>query len=388
MTTITHIGKYEVRREIGRGGMGVVYEGFDPDVQRQVAIKTLHPHLIDEDNVSELERFRREAQAAAACIHPNIVHILEFGQSHGTPYIAMDFVEGDSLEIAMRERSDFGLRQVLKVFSQMLSALRAAHRLGIVHRDIKPGNVLVDQQWFTRLTDFGIARVENSSLTKAGVIVGTPLYMPPEQSMALQLDHRADLFSATVVLHEMLANARIHRSIPCKPLEPIPGLPPSLRLDPSAPIPIALHPVLRRGLSPDRNLRHRDAEQLAREIKQALVEIRKDHRPDTLPTSQPQADTVIQAPQVAATDENVSIISSAMSDTGNTTLNSGLASALDETFLSELKESLARYVRGNVTELVDRHAENAISVAELVHLLAEEIPKPRLRKKFLDQWSS
>ncbi|MEM6576585.1 MAG: protein kinase, partial [Pseudomonadota bacterium] len=251
-----------------------------------------------------------------------------------------------------------------------------------------PGNVLVDQQWFTRLTDFGIARVENSSLTKAGMIVGTPLYMPPEQSMALQLDHRADLFSATVVLHEMLANARIHRSIPCKPLEPIPGLPPSLRLDPSAPIPIALHPVLRRGLSPDRNLRHRDAEQLAREIKQALVEIRKDHRPDTLPTSQPQADTVVQAPQVAATDENVSIISSAMSDTGNTTLNSGLASALDETFLSELKESLARYVRGNVTELVDRHAENAISVAELVHLLAEEIPKPRLRKKFLDQWSS
>lgn len=388
MTTITHIGKYEVRRVIGRGGMGVVYEGFDPDVQRRVAIKTLHPHLIDEDNVSEIERFRREAQAAAACIHSNIVHILEFGQSHGTPYIAMDFVEGDSLEIAMRERSDFGLKQVLKVFSQMLSALRAAHRLGIVHRDIKPGNVLVDQQWFTRLTDFGIARVENSSLTKAGVIVGTPLYMPPEQSMALKLDHRADLFSATVVLHEMLAHARIPGSIPCRPLEPIPGLPPSLRLDPSAPIPSALHPVLRRGLSPDRNLRHRDAEALAQEIKQALVEIRKDHQPDTLPSPQREAVTVLQTPPTRLTDGNLSIISGTLSDTGDTTLNSGLASALDETFLTELKESLARYVRGNVTELVDRHAENAISVAELVHQLAEEIPKPRLRKKFLDQWSS
>ncbi len=391
MSEIKHIGKYEVRREIGRGGMGVVFEGFDADIQRRVAIKTLHSHIIHEDNAADLERFRREARAAAACTHPNVVQVLEFGQSDGVPFIAMDFVEGQSLEQAMRERSDFGLRAVFKVFSQLLSALRAIHALGIVHRDVKPANLLVDRQWAAKLTDFGIARVDDSALTKVGSIVGTPLYMPPEQAMALELDHRADLFAATVVLHEMLANAHIPSGVPCKPLDPIPGLPSTLRIDLTAPVPNVLIKVLERGLNPNRKLRHNDVNELARDLKRALVNLKvgpNDSVPAAPRASAEPPTTDLAETRITSTESaELTVISRSLSDAHMTAVTSGLASAIDESLLTELKESLSKHCKGNITEMVNRHAENAISVAELVHLLADEIDKPKKRQQFLDHWS-
>lgn len=204
------VGRYQITGLLGRGAMGMVYLGHDAAIDRQVAIKTIHRRLLRGDDSSEwLERFRREVRAAGRCLHPNIVTVFEYGEEADAPYIVMEYVQGRELRDYLKDRQPMPLRNVVAIILQVLQALSHAHTHGVVHRDIKPGNIILLTDGQVKVTDFGIARLELSgSLTQVGMAVGTPGYMAPEQFSGHELDRRADLYAAGVVLFEMLTGVR------------------------------------------------------------------------------------------------------------------------------------------------------------------------------------
>ena len=205
MTIPARIGKYLIRRELGKGSMGTVYEGFDPVIERPVAIKTiLAEYLTNVESDSAVARFKREAQAAGRLQHPGIVSVYEYGEDAEMAFIVMEYVPGKPLRQVMHERGRFAAIDAFEVMKQLLAALDYSHRHGVVHRDIKPANVLVLGGLKIKVTDFGVARIESSSLTQVGMVMGTPTHIAPEQLAGLPADGRADLWSAGVILYELL----------------------------------------------------------------------------------------------------------------------------------------------------------------------------------------
>jgi eukaryotic-like serine/threonine-protein kinase len=203
------LGKYEIRRRLGRGAMGIIYEGYDPFIERTVALKTIRKELLDQDQAQEmLTRFQHEAQAGGRLSHPNIVAIYDYGEDHDTAYIAMEFVEGIELKEMFAENTRFSLPNIVDIMSQLLSALNYSHRHGVVHRDIKPANIIIMADGQVKIADFGIARLESSNLTQTGSVLGTPNYMSPEQFMGQHVDGRSDLFSAGVILYQLLTGEK------------------------------------------------------------------------------------------------------------------------------------------------------------------------------------
>lgn len=213
MTELRKLGKYEVRRELGQGAMGVVVEGYDPLIGRRVALKTVRREQLDRSEVEEiLARFRREAQAAGRLNHPNIVQIYEYGEEPGpdggTAFIAMEFIEGRELKDFFDANERFPIAEAVRIMAQLLDALDYSHRNGVVHRDVKPANIILLKDGTVKVADFGIARVESSTLTQAGSVLGTPSYMSPEQFMGQTVDGRSDLFSAGVILYQFLTGEK------------------------------------------------------------------------------------------------------------------------------------------------------------------------------------
>ncbi|MEO5378156.1 MAG: serine/threonine protein kinase [Magnetococcus sp. DMHC-6] len=209
MENCLKINKYEIKSVLGKGAMGVVYEGYDPLLQRQVAIKTIHKTLLSGDGGKELlVRFKREAQATGKLKHPNVVTIYEYGEDDGTPFIAMELIHGKGLRDLIREQMEFKIDQILDILNQTLEALQYVHNAGVVHRDIKPANIIILTNGQIKVTDFGIAGIENTTMTQMGTIMGTPSYMSPEQFMGQRVDARADLFSVGVVLYELLTGVK------------------------------------------------------------------------------------------------------------------------------------------------------------------------------------
>ncbi len=204
------LGKYEIRRELGRGAMGIVYEGWDPMIARRVAMKTVRKDQLERNEVEEiLSRFKREAQAAGRLNHPNVVAVYEYGEdSDGTAYIAMEYVDGRELKDYFDRQERFPLTEIVRLMGELLGALGHAHTHGIVHRDIKPANIFVLGDGRAKVGDFGIARIESSNLTQAGSVLGTPAYMSPEQFMGQTVDGRSDLFSAGVILYQFLTGEK------------------------------------------------------------------------------------------------------------------------------------------------------------------------------------
>src|SRR5919205_629048 len=195
-------GRYRIVRKLGAGGMANVYLAEDQELGRRVAIKILDDrHAADEQFV---ERFRREAKNAAGLSHPNIVSIYDRGEAEGTYYIAMEYLDGRSLKELILSRGPAPVHVAIDYARQILGALRFSHRHGIVHRDIKPHNVLVDGEGRLKVTDFGIARAGTSQMTEAGSIIGTAQYLSPEQARGSPVDQTSDLYSVGVVLYEML----------------------------------------------------------------------------------------------------------------------------------------------------------------------------------------
>ena len=203
------LGKYEIRRELGKGAMGVVYEGWDAGIGRRVALKTVRRDQLEGGEAAELlSRFKREAQAAGRLNHPNVVAVYEYGEDEGTAFIAMEYIEGRELKDIFDKSERVKLPDVLQLMTQLLEAIGHAHANGIVHRDIKPANVFLLADGRLKVGDFGIARMESSNLTQAGSVLGTPAYMSPEQFMGQTVDGRSDLFSAGVILYQFLTGEK------------------------------------------------------------------------------------------------------------------------------------------------------------------------------------
>ena len=209
MAESTKLGKYEIRGELGRGAMGVVYEAYDPLIERIVALKTIRPEALLGAQAAEISaRFRREAQAAGKLTHPNIVGIYDFGEDGGVWYIAMELVKGRELKDYFEQHERFATVDIVRILSQILSALGYSHKLGVVHRDVKPSNVFMLADGSVKVADFGIAHVDSSQLTQVGSVLGTPAYMSPEQILGLPVDGRSDLFSVGVILYQFLTGER------------------------------------------------------------------------------------------------------------------------------------------------------------------------------------
>jgi serine/threonine-protein kinase len=207
-------GRYEIRQQLGAGGMGVVYRAFDRELNEPVAIKTLRPDLVGD--ATSLERFKQEIRLARRISHPNVVRTHDLGEAGGVYFITMEFVEGTSLDEVIKRRGALPLSVTLTIGRQLCRALEVAHAQGIVHRDIKPQNLVVDAQGFLKVMDFGIARLVEGrqapggqGLTAAGSVIGTPEYMAPEQLLGHAVDGRADLYASGIVLYECATGRRL-----------------------------------------------------------------------------------------------------------------------------------------------------------------------------------
>ncbi len=207
--TLTKAGRYHIVGELGRGSMGIVYQGFDPVIGRTVAIKTMLPKGLAPQEFAEYKaRFQREAMAAGVLAHPNIITVYDFGEDNDFLYLALEFLEGKSLEKIIQEQTILPIETILPIFDQVCSGLDHAHRNMIVHRDIKPANIMILQNGLVKLTDFGIAKMIDMGMTQDGQILGTPNYMSPEQVKGRQIDGRSDIFSLGVILYELVTGEK------------------------------------------------------------------------------------------------------------------------------------------------------------------------------------
>src|SRR5690242_903454 len=252
-------------RKLGSGGMADVYLAEDEELGRRVAIKILNDKYVPDEQF--VERFRREAKNAAALSHPSIVSIYDRGEAEGTYYIAMEFLDGRSLKELIVSRGPAPVTVAVEYARQILQALRFAHRHGIVHRDIKPHNVLVDAEGRVKVTDFGIARAGASQMTEAGSIVGTAQYLSPEQARGGEIDPRSDLYSLGVVLYELLTgktpfDGETPVEIAMKHLSNAPKPPSKLRAD----IPPELDMVVLRALAKNPDDRYQSADEMEADL--------------------------------------------------------------------------------------------------------------------------
>ena len=266
------IGRYQIDATLGQGAMGVIYRAHDPEIDRVVAIKLIRADLLNGTEREEyVVRFRREARAAGRCLHPNIVTVYDFALHDGNPFLVMEFVDGATLADAMRHTPRFDPADAVFVTLQVLAALTAAHATGVVHRDIKPANVMLVGGTLVKVTDFGISRID-SAITHSGAVVGTPSYMSPEQARGGAIDLRTDLFSAGVMLFEMLAGQKPFRGNSFSELWNVLAGP-----SPADPAPLhgvtpALVAVVMRSLDKNIEARFATAAAMAEALRQAITE--------------------------------------------------------------------------------------------------------------------
>ncbi len=359
------IGKYEIKAMLGEGATGMVYEGYDPDVQRRVAIKTLHPHLlVGKVGAGLLERFKREAISAARCVHPNIVTMHEYGQHKNRPFIVMEYVDGISVHRLIKRRRNQGrgisLRRSLTIISGLLSALHAAHSHGIVHRDVKASNVLITSGGCRiKLADFGMARItENSDLTMIGSLIGTPRYMAPEVRFGLEADARADVFSAARLFLELLKMLPNSTKFKRSRLPVFPAMPPGNRIDYSVAYPTAFIPVLLKALDPERTMRYQSVAELMKAIKMALPKLQQQEAPSFVESVSPVA---------LQTDDD-------------------FPAGRDE--VDWMTSLLADYVGPNATTIVERYETRSTSAENLALEISREISGQKQQQEFLRRWQT
>jgi serine/threonine protein kinase/TPR repeat protein len=275
----SHLGRYEIRGELGRGAMGVVYEAFDPAIGRAVAIKLLLPDAAGATSTELRARFGREAQTAGRLNHPNIVAVHEYGDGRGTggdspgqPFIVMELVTGRSLKSYFDADHRFPLEEAVSLMGDLLAALHHAHARGVIHRDIKPSNLIVLEEGPTlKVADFGIARIEHSDLTLTGATLGTTSHMSPEQFLGQPVDRRTDLYACGVVLYQFLTGELPFAGSPSTIMQKVlnqEALAPSL-LNPT--LPRGWDAVVRKALAKKAADRYESADSMATALRLALA---------------------------------------------------------------------------------------------------------------------
>lgn len=264
------LGRYQVVKELGRGAMGVVYLGKDPTIQRFVAIKTMR--LDDIDKEEELKEFRdrffREAESTGRLSHPNIVTVYDAGEQEGLAYIAMEYLEGTLLSCYCQKSTLVPAKQALQIVATVADALDYAHSQGVIHRDVKPPNIMILKQRLVKVMDFGIAKMASASKTQSSMIVGTPRYMSPEQATGKDVDGRSDVFSLGIVLFELLTGERPFDA------ENMPALVMRIAKAPHAPLlkyrrdlPTRVQSILDRALQKEIQNRYRHASDMAQDLR-------------------------------------------------------------------------------------------------------------------------
>ena len=276
-------GRYEILDKLGEGAMGVVYRARDASLGRVVALKMLSADLGAEEELHQ--RFQREAEAIGRLSHPNIVTVYDVGESSGQLYMAMELLEGDDLRSLIEKRAAIAFADRVRILIQICTGLAYAHSRGVVHRDIKPANILVGSDGRAKILDFGLARVSaRSTITRRGVILGTPDYMAPEQAMGKGVDRRSDVFSAGAVFYEFLTlekpfkgktlHAVLYQIISDDP-EPV------LTVNPE--VPVRLASIVHRMLRKDPDLRYGAMEDVARDLSEIHAALRSSGGRSTLP---------------------------------------------------------------------------------------------------------
>jgi eukaryotic-like serine/threonine-protein kinase len=389
MSTAKLVGKYPVIREIGKGAMGTVFEGFDPDTGEKVAIKILRAeHLADSRADSASARFEREAQAGRLLRHPNIVAVREYGEQGRIKFIAMEFLDGKELRQLMRERGRFELADAVYILLQLLDALGHSHEHGVVHRDIKPSNLMVMDGLHIKVMDFGIARIDSAAFTQVGTLLGTPTHMSPEQMRGEPADGRADLWAAGVMFYELLTGRSpfaattsvmvMHNALHLEP-------PPVTSLVPE--VPAGVDAVLRRALAKRREDRFQKAGEFARELmKVAAAAAAAADNPDSagdvdldlalpiaaaLPRTSAGAGLDVDLPLDAEPDRDATVIRPAVAP-------------FDAEALAKAEALLARHVGPMASLLVRQAAGQASSLAELYKVLSSHITTDAQRRTFLN----
>ena len=277
---LTHIARYRIVSELGRGAMGVVYKAEDPQLARTVAVKVIR---IAEEADEYLARFRQESKAVGALSHPGIITIYDAGREDDIAYMAMEMLEGVELR-GLLAGSRLPVPLAVDIAAQVADALAFAHRHGVVHRDIKPGNIMVLAGNRIKLLDFGIARMRVSEVkTQTGVQMGSPRYMSPEQVLARGVDHRADIFSLGVVLHEMLTGSTPFAGADLTQLmfQVVNGAatPPS-HLEPG--VPQVLDRIVAKALQKSAENRYQDADEMAADLRACLGSLAAEPDPSIL----------------------------------------------------------------------------------------------------------
>jgi serine/threonine protein kinase len=359
--TVQSIGRYRVEGLLGTGAMGEVYRAYDPVIDRPVAIKVVRTELAAGSGSEQwLQRFRREARAAGRRFHPNIVAILDFGEDDGMPFLAMEYVDGRSLDAILKTSGPLDPARSLAVITQVLSALGFAHQNGIVHRDVKPSNIMVLNSGEVKVADFGIARIDASEFTIVGDLLGTPAYMAPEQFAGAPVDKRTDLFAAGVILFEMLTGVKPFRG---KSITEIISFmetrgPEDIRaLNPA--VPDSLKRVITKALAFDPARRYDDAAEFSKAIIEAFPV-----RPDEKPLREPSvSDTpVVNAEVAGAVPEG-------------TTWRPDL--------LRDIERDLATFIGPMAAIALRRAIRQTDDITALYDLLGRQVVNPRDHAEFL-----
>ena len=369
------IGRYCIDGVLGRGAMGVVYKAHDPKIDRIVAVKTIHPTLLQTPDGGDLrQRFLREAQAAARCLHPNIVAVFDCDEHDGLPYIVMEYVQGRELQDFLRYTPRVDAETTVSIVGQMLAGLGFAHANGVVHRDIKPANVILLEGGRVKVADFGVARLDSTSFTQHGAVLGSPGFMAPEQFTGTGVDHRTDIFATGIVLYLMLTGQR-----------PFPGerttevMYKILHHDPpdvcllNAQLPPALNRVVRQALAREPDERFQSADAFARSLREALGGMGASYPHPALPAgSEDTTGTVVLGFDTQAAPQPSPSPSSA------TAFNES-----EQALLAQVEKDLAFHVGPLARVLVAKSAPHATNTDQLYEVLAGHIPNSAERDAFL-----
>ncbi len=380
------LGKYRITEVLGEGAMGVVYKGFDPDIQRTVALKTIRTQLDSDDDSpgAPASRFRNEAQAAGRLMHPGIVAVYDFGRDQSVAYIAMEFVEGRSLASYLGAKVRFTDTDIPGIMSQLLDALGHAHDKGVWHRDVKPANIIMTTAGRLKVADFGIARIESNNLTQTHYMVGTPSHMAPEQFLGKPMDRRVDIYGAGVVLYQLLTGrapfAGTTEALMYKVVNEMPQPPSTLD---GVQRPGWFDGIVARALAK----RPEDRFATAEEFKQALI----DGAGQVLDDTSWEKTVMLAPPRAKAPQPLVSPTQAPVSLSGTpvpgSTAGSPPPSHWDKAQLSQAELTLARHVGPLASVLVRRAARECSNLDELYTRLAEQVSDPRARDAFLGQAS-